>query len=312
MQLPVRKVHFDKKGALDLGVYLKISRFIKDERIDAVQSFLGNHHAYISSLLSGKPAIGGIRSTAALRGRGGFAKELLLPMLLAKTGSVTVVSNSYAGRDLFVKKGFPVESLRVIPNGIEPRFRDGDRAKAIAELGLKGKKVIGTIGRLPQKNHERLIDLFAESAREDMALLIIGDGPLRGYLQQRIDFHGLEKQVIMAGARKDIPDILAAIDVFISLSSDEGWPNAIGEAMQAGKTVVCLDAGDIREMIRDGCEGVIAADAKDAMSKAMDLLDEPLLREEIGRYARDAMADYTIEELALRYDRLYAEVGEMG
>lgn len=117
-------------------------------------------------------------------------------------------------------------------NGLNP-------AAVRREIGIpSGAIVVGHVGRMaPQKNHLFLIDIFAEiRKREPRAhLLLIGDGPLRPAIEQRVQKHGLGNSVTFAGLRPDVPRLmLAAMDVFLFPSLYEGLPVVLIEAQAAG------------------------------------------------------------------------------
>lgn len=105
------------------------------------------------------------------------------------------------------------------------------------ELGLEGRFVIGHVGRFTaQKNHEFLLDIFAEVCRlrTDASLLLVGEGPLQANIAEKAGRMGLEDRVCFTGVRKDVPDLLAAMDVFVFPSRHEGLGMGLVEAQAAG------------------------------------------------------------------------------
>lgn len=133
--------------------------------------------------------------------------------------------------------GIDLEPFR--DNGLEPEA-------VRQELGIpRGAIVVGHVGRMaPQKNHLFLIDVFAEvKKREPRAhLLLVGDGPLRPTIEQRVKACGLGDSVTFAGLRPDVPRLmLAAMDVFLFPSLYEGLGLVLIEAQAAGLTSVVSD-----------------------------------------------------------------------
>ena len=129
---------------------------------------------------------------------------------------------------------------RVLYLGIDlAPFRNGrEVASTRAGLGLpNGAPVIGHVGRFaPQKNHDFLVDIFAQVARRrpEARLLLVGDGTLRESVELKVDAADLREQVTFAGVRSDVPDLLRAMDVFVLPSHHEGLPLVILEAQAAG------------------------------------------------------------------------------
>ncbi len=105
--------------------------------------------------------------------------------------------------------------------------------------------VLGHVGRFAeQKNHTLLIDIFAEFAKRDSnaVLLLLGDGPLRSSIEQKVRHLGLGERVIFAGVRADIPRLMrGAMDVLLLPSLHEGLPVTGIEAQAAGLPLVLSD-----------------------------------------------------------------------
>jgi len=139
----------------------------------------------------------------------------------------------------------------ILPTAVDVgaiRGQSGEQARrrARAELGLHGQEpVVGALGRMvPAKNHEcwlRAAELIKRSVPQ-ARFLVVGDGPLRAPLQRQAARLGLSEPVIFTGLRRDVPALLAAMDVLLSTSSWEGLPRSVLEAEAAGVPVV---AGDI-------------------------------------------------------------------
>lgn len=128
----------------------------------------------------------------------------------------------------------------MLKNGLDLdvyRFSQSGRDRVRKEFNIEGKFVVGHIGRFShQKNHNFLIDVFAEIRKKnsDAVLLLVGDGELKAQIQNKVNLLGLDNSVIFAGIRKDIPALLSAMDVFVFPSFYEGMPNVAIEAQASG------------------------------------------------------------------------------
>lgn len=122
----------------------------------------------------------------------------------------------------------------------------------------KGEPLIVSIGTLvPEKNHIFLIDIFhAFYIRHNKGRLwIVGDGPLRMRLEEKVKSLGLADRVLFWGYRSDVIPILKSTDVMLMPSKIEGLPGVILEAMSCRIPVVASDVGGIREILHHGITG---------------------------------------------------------
>ena len=138
--------------------------------------------------------------------------------LLIRRNATNMLGCSRKACDYVFGKG--KTATQVVPNGIDCKrfaFDIGTREKVRAEYGLTGKTVIGHIGRfLPAKNHSFILDVFQEMKKElsDGALLLVGDGPDLDAVKAKAAGLGLGRDVIFAGARKDVEIMYQAMDLF--------------------------------------------------------------------------------------------------
>jgi glycosyltransferase involved in cell wall biosynthesis len=305
--------NFHKRGSSDPGVYFRIAGYMRKNKIDIVQTFLGNHHAWIAALLAGrvKPC-GGIRCT--FDEEFGLKERVIrfyIPGALSRIKPIKLISNSTLGRDIYVRHGYPAKHVLVIPNGIEAeRFATGDGKRIRKEFNLAKNLVIGCIGRMAEeKNHESLLRIFAKIAPDvpDARLLLVGDGPLKAHLIDLARELGIDKRLIMTGNRKDIPDLLHAMDIFAFPSRSEAWPNALGEAMAAGLPAISYRTGDVDRIIENGKDGIVTDQDIDLFVKELrKVIADTTLRKTLGSNAKKrVMEEFTVAKLVERYDALY-------
>jgi glycosyltransferase involved in cell wall biosynthesis len=141
--------------------------------------------------------------------------------------------------------------------------------------------------------------------------VLAGDGPLQGRLRQEADTLKIRERVRFLNTRHDIPDILAASDLFVLSSDVEGLPLAVMEAMAAGLPVVATAVGGVPELLTDGREGLIVAPGDaDALKAAIArLIDSPDQRKTMGRCAESkALATFDIARTVRSYVGLYKKL----
>jgi glycosyltransferase involved in cell wall biosynthesis len=188
-----------------------------------------------------------------------------------------------------------------------------DPAAARRRLGIDGAgPVIGTVGNFTaKKDHAGLVRAFARLAAGDpgAVLVLVGAGPLEDDLRAQVDAVGLAGRVVFAGSRGDVPDLLAAFDVFVLSSRYEGLPIALLEAMAAGRACVATDVGGVPEVVTDGVDGVLVPPGDpDALAAALAAVaGDADRRATLGAGAEQRAADFRLDAavacLAAVYDR---------
>lgn len=127
-------------------------------------------------------------------------------------------------------------------------FNNENRILYKNQLGLNDSFVLGHIGRFSKvKNHSFLIDIFAEVVKKqkNAKLLLIGDGALKSEIEQKVNRLNLSDRILFLGVRKDIPELLSCMDVFVFPSLREGLPVTLIEAQASGIQIFCSNTIDV-------------------------------------------------------------------
>ncbi len=207
------------------------------------------------------------------------------------------------------------EKYRLIHYGIDyNEFRKSNR-DARKEFDLAHEDLaVGMVSCFkPQKAPQDFVAL-ARAVREeldDVKFILAGDGVLRSQLKRLIKRYKLEKNVTLLGWRRDIPQFLSCLDVFVLTSLWEGFPIAALEALASSLPVVATDTGGIREVISDGKNGFLCApgDIRALTEKTLLLLKDSVLRERMGRNAKAALAEsFLVENMLKSHYNLYLEL----
>lgn len=289
------------------GSVRRFFALVKARRPDALVSFTypANLFGRVMGRLAGVPVI--VTSIRSER-LGGALKELALRLTLP-LDTFTTTNAELVGRSLARRGLADARRLRVIPNGVElERFAPGDgQAAAVRrELGVEaGAFVWMAVGRLePPKDYASLLHAFRDAATERPAhLVILGEGSLRAALEALASELGIAARVTLPGSRTDVPRLLSGADAVVLSSIREGLPNALLEALAAGRPAVATTVGGVREIVSDGESGYLVppgdpAALAAAMARMMALPVEA--RERMGLAGRrhieadlsaDAMAD---------------------
>lgn len=173
-----------------------------------------------------------------------FVKHVLRPFAKLFANKYWACSK-LAGEWMYGKVAVESGKVKIINNAIDLKKFAFNKDKRIAlrkELGVENNFVIGHVGRfMKQKNHEFLVEIFSDIARENenAKLLLIGDGPLKKQIEEKVAKLGLQNKVIFTGARNDVADLYNMMDVFVLPSFYEGLP-VVGVEVQAnGLPFIC-------------------------------------------------------------------------
>ena len=146
-----------------------------------------------------------------------------------------------AGKWLFGKEIANSSNFKVIHNGVDLqkfKFNENVRNKIRKELNIQEETiVIGHVGRFTeQKNHDFLIDIFAEihKKNENTLLLLVGTGPKEDEIKEKVKMLNLEDYVIFAGFINNVNEYLFAMDIFLFPSKYEGLPLSLIETQATG------------------------------------------------------------------------------
>ncbi len=304
-------VLFALRHPLDAGLLWGLVRHIKRSRVDLVHA-----HEFTMNVYGGvAAAIAGVPGLATVHGRGYYAqagRRIAALKLAARLGCTLVAVSADIQRFLMAELGFG--PVRVVPNGIDvDRPARGDRDRGRALLGLPSHvPVIGAVGNLyPVKGH-RVLLAAASRLEQPVHIAIAGRGDEEEALVEEARVLGLANRLHLLGFREDVPDLLAAFDIYASPSFSEGQSLALIEAMAAGLPIVATDVGGNSELLGEPePTGVLvpSGDA-DALAKALArFLAAPALARDLGAAARTrARTEFSLEAMVRRYTALYAEL----
>lgn len=236
---------------------------------------------------------------------------------LRTSADLVIMTNDGTRGDWVLQRiGSKTKNIRFWMNGVDWKLFSilPERSDARRQLGIASKYMLLTISRLVSwKRVDRAILAFPKKPEvlSNTMLVIVGDGPEREQLEKLAKTLGFEKNIRFEGAvpHKEIPNYLAAADIFLSLYDWSNVGNPLLEAMMAGKCIITLNNGDTARFIKNGVNGVlIEYDDFFKLPNVIEwLLDNEELRKRLGSNARKfAEENYWSWE-----ERLNAEVIEV-
>ena len=177
--------------------------------------------------------------------------------------------------------------------------------------------VLGNVGRFsPPKNPFDWIEVAALVAEQlpECYFLLVGDGKLRSETEALVEEKQLSERTIFTGLRRDVPEMLAAIDVFLLISQWEGLPRVIPQAMAMQVPVVSTRVGGSAEAILQGETGYQCnyGDLDGLAAYCLKLLRDERLRAEMGQRGRDhAIQEFDVHRMVQQMAALYEELLEI-
>ncbi|HEX7244595.1 MAG TPA: glycosyltransferase [Solirubrobacterales bacterium] len=262
-----------------------------------------------------------------LEGYFGAAKTRLYLELERAMARVSdrLIGVSQATVDDLVRLGVArLEKFQVLPLGLdldrlaEPATRS--RVEARQDVGLGEEEVLlAFVGRFaPIKRLDLLLDAFARAraAEPRLRLAVVGDGDERAGLERQANELGVAVDVRFLGYRRDLRPVLAAADLAVLSSDNEGTPVSLIEAAAAGLPAVATDVGGVSEVVSEDTGILVPPNDPQALADAItSLATDPTRRQEAGQAARKRALDrYSAARLIADVDSLYQELlkGETG
>lgn len=311
LDLQVGRRIYDPSG---LRGFIRLLSKVQSFRPHVIHGYLfgPNLFAALAGRLAGVPAV-----VVAKRNIDAFETPRQVAMeRLAHRLATHVTAVSAAVGDTVVELGVPRERVTVIENGVDAARFDGivgDRAA----LTANGGPVIGSVGCLAaRKDYGTLLSALAELKRRgrDFNAALVGDGPDRAMLEARTQELALGAHVRFLGERPDVEQLLKAMDVFVLSSREEGIPNALLEAMAAGRPSVVTDVGGNKEVLTDGDTGwLVPSQSPLALADALDaaLTQPEEARRRGDRARRVTLEQRSIDAMVRRHEAFYVRAARV-
>lgn len=220
----------------------------------------------------------------------GKRKERLYVTLerLAARFCERIITISEDERREYLKRGIGNEKKVVtIYNGIDMHRFPGDEKRVRAEFKIAQQvPLVGFVGRLEQVKGPHLFVEAAKRIRDIVPqshFVLVGDGPMKDELVKLAQGN---PHLYFVGHREDIPDVIAAFDLLIIPSRNDGFNLAAVEAMASSKPIIATAVGGLPEVVGDGGIMVKSEDATGLAQEAIHLINSPDLRKLIGEKGR--------------------------
>jgi glycosyltransferase involved in cell wall biosynthesis len=300
-------------GRVDKETIRSIREIIRSQQVEVLHchGYKADIYGYLAARRMGLPIV----ATCHLWTQHDWAirvYEFLDALVLKSFGAIVAVSDGIAKKAR--QSGIAPQKIRVIDNGIDLR-QFGSASPTLAKELRKGDKLlIGTAGRLvPQKGMQYFLRAAREILNEfpNVLFAIVGDGPERSTLEALSKELGIEKNVTFTGARSDMPNVLASLDIFVLASVDEGMPMVLLETLASGRPAIASDVGGVAKLVVPGETGILVrrADVDGLTLSIRSLVINSDLRQRLGRNGRIRIREnFSSQVMTQSYLRLYEDL----
>jgi glycosyltransferase involved in cell wall biosynthesis len=295
----------------------RLAKTLRKKRVDLVCTKGMQAHFYggLAARLAGVPCVWHVQDLVSVRAGKlypailGWSGRMLARRIILDGGTIQEQLQPYV----------PAERLTVIHNGVDTALfsPEVDGTKVRREWGIEPDELlIGNVARLTRwKGQHELVHAFSMLKSDfPQARLVLVGSPVfdsDAYEQELKELtrrSGIEERVIFAGYRWDLPQVLAALDIFVHSSIEKDTsPLAVVSAMSAGKAIVSTNVGGVAELFDEG-EALLVrpSDAEGMASSLRILLSNPQLRSKMGQAARcKAERSLSLSQFARRCEDIF-------
>ncbi|MDP1832128.1 MAG: glycosyltransferase [Geothrix sp.] len=272
-----------RRGALGhLSALPRLLSLLRRVRPDVVHGYMdGNLPILLLGRILRIPVVWGIRRTSQdLTKLDRLSRQLLRVTVRLSRFADLIIFNSEAGRANHMAMGMKAPRMEVVANGFDVTRFSPDPALGAAQRDVwgvpSGAPLIGIVGRLnPVKDHSTFLRAAARLARQwpTARFICVGDGPVayRASLMDRATSLGIGDRVQFPGNCDGMPAAYNALSILVLSSTDEGFPNVLGEAMACGIPCVTTRVGDAQVLV--GPSGIVVEPGDDrAIAEALSTL----------------------------------------
>ena len=300
----VNVVYLDKKQGLDISLFFRLARYLKNEKIEVVHTHLyAIKYGMISAVLSGVKRRVHTVHNLANKEMGKLDRKL--NYFLYHHCNVTPVALSEINHESIIEEyKIDAKDIPIIYNGI-----DLSKCQPKGNYDVDGVFTIIHVGRFnEQKNHKGLISAFKifHDKYSKSRLLLAGDGPLIDEIKKLVSEMELTETVEFLGVQPNIYPYLSKSDVFTLPSNYEGVPMSIIEAMGTGLPIVATAVGGVPNMLTDGHDALLCENDVEEISKCFERVYlEKELRIKLGINSLAESGNFSSNYMAEKYCAVY-------
>jgi glycosyltransferase involved in cell wall biosynthesis len=292
------------------SAYKALYHILKRENYDLVHAHgLDSPLAILSLVIARMAGIPRLMTNHSLMGNVLRKRPVLIAtrLSLKLANAVIAVSSAVEQESKSLFKG----ALYRIPNGIDLRSPNG-KAQSIA-IDVKGKIAITTVSRMTKrKGVQELIPIAVKLLKkyDNLLFLMVGDGPLREELENKIKELNLSQNFLFTGevSRETVFNLLDKTDIFVLPSRQEAFGVVILEAFLKKVSVVARNHSGVSDLITHGKTGLLADDNDQVVRYIEELITKPQFAESLSTAAYQELSRYQWRNIAEQIENVYSAV----
>ena len=291
-----------------IRIFYQIASILRKNKIDIINTHLTNCSFLfaIVNLFFRKPLICSLHNAVLHEGLGQF-QRFYFPFIynIIARLSHRIIVNSNSNKEHFIEVArIDPSHIKVVYNGINPSNYNCESQKNY----MPNKKFqIGFVGRLSiEKGVTYLLEALTRLTISDFECIIVGDGPLKSFLENEVKIKGLSDRVKFVGFQSNVTPFFKQMDVFVLPSLNEVMPVTIIEAFALKTIVIASEVGGVPDLIKNKTTGVLfsSKNSHELQSSITWVYDNPKIVESIVEtafnsflttFTSDAMIENTIE-----------------
>jgi glycosyltransferase involved in cell wall biosynthesis len=318
MGIPTHLIHTEKP--FDFFKWKQVKRLMEAEKIELVHAHGTRAHSNVSwaARKLNLPIVYTVHGWSFHDNQSFPLKKLRVLGEKYLTGKANVnISVSQSVHETG-KKYFSSYRSIIIPNGInQQKFNPARELKDIrSELGIpKDALLVLFLARFTeQKQPLTMINAFQKAAAQNnqLRLLMVGDGELKREADALVAGSGMSNKIFMQSFRQDVPDILAAADIYVLPSLWEGLPLGLLEAMAMGKAVIASKADGTKEVIQHETNGIMVNVEnleQEVTNAILRLAGDASLRQRLGQQARTTVTSgFSAAGMTRQVEEIYQQL----
>lgn len=310
-----RIVCLNRKEGIDLSMVWKIAAYVYRHNIRVIHAhqYTPWFYSVIARLLCPHVKLIFTEHGVTQPVKSSFSRRLFNQLMSHFTHRIVLVS-PFLGEIMRTNDLFPKKKMEVIFNGVEPaKFRKTPKtAELLAKLNLSSERLYCILPARfhPVKWHSGLVDAFAQVVKQvpNASLILLGDGPEKKTIEQKVTDLGLNDSVIMPGSVTNVAEWLSASHIFMLSSLSEGTSISLLEAMALELPAIVTNVGGNPYLVEDGKTGLLvpAQNAKELARAMISLLQNEQMRLAMGVASKKRYLEhFTFEKMLCTYQLLY-------
>lgn len=297
-------VYLNKEVGPSINAIIKATKIGKEFKPDIIHTHLSSFFYMIPyAIMNNVKILHTVHSRPIYEAAG--IRRKILNYFYKKKISTPVAISDLISKEISEEYKLDSDSIEVVYNPVSvKKFSNQSIKKSNDDKTIT---FINVARFVKSKNHIELIKAFKEvnTRNKNIRLLLLGDGPLRNEIENKIKELNLEESIELKGNVSNVEYYLAKSDVFVLPSTYEGLPLTILEAMAAGLPIIATSVGGVPDIVNSNGILTEPGDNESLISAMTELINNKELRFKMGEISKSEVQKYDISKVTFKYEELY-------